>query len=792
MKPKRLLSVAVAFLLLLTMLYAFVPSGAKADTSSVSVSGNGLVDGAGHAVTLKGVDISGTEFVCSQNWTNDPFGGMPSDTPQTMAALQSWGINVVRVPLNEDCWLGINGVQIGGATYQAAVKKFVSDLRASGFFVIVDLHCTAPGTVRACAGPSQQQAMADADHSPAFWSSVASTFSGDQGVIFDLFNEPFFYWLTPTENQWDVWLNGGTITNIVNSTNNPYLIPQNWKAAGMNQLVAAVRGTGAKNLLLVNGVNWARDPSGILTHLPVDSLGNTAFGFHSYPSGNPSLLTENASPSSWDTNVLPLATRYPIIVGETGDSTNGPETYLPTFLPWATAHTVSVLAWTWSAWTYPSDVLITDWSGTPTPGEGATFKAWIGGATVEPTPTSTQPPTDTPTPAPTSVPLNNTPCTVTLGGQQETGTCTGTFTPNAPSPTPTPTQPPTATPTPPPPTPTPTNPPTPTPGGGGTGSVIAGMNAQPSMRTWRYNGANPGGWWCVQPNCSSDGGTTDPLARIDKEMALMRHLGVKILRLEYPWPLIETSRGVYNFARADYIMSEANKYGLALQPVLVFTPAWANSGGPTYQPPAADFQAFAQALATRYPAIHYFEMWNEPNYGFNGGGYWWPGSESDYVKDVLCPGAAGVRAAGTGAKVLLGGPSSPDTGWFNNIYVYGGGNCFDIGAFHDYGSPTNDVGILANVLAAHGQSAKPIWVGEFGQQEAGTSDPLQTTLLKTVYTSHVGIAVAEYYNLRDDESYTCCPPNAVSFAHWGLVENDDVTRKQPGFSTYQSLAGGSG
>jgi hypothetical protein len=36
-------------------------------------------------------------------------------------------MNVVRIPLNEDCWLGINGVNpaYGGYNYQKAIGDFV-------------------------------------------------------------------------------------------------------------------------------------------------------------------------------------------------------------------------------------------------------------------------------------------------------------------------------------------------------------------------------------------------------------------------------------------------------------------------------------------------------------------------------------------------------------------------------------------------------------------------------------------------------------------------------------------
>lgn len=52
---------------------------------------------------------------------------------------------------------------------------------------ILDLHWTAPGSQVAF----EQQPMPDQDHSPAFWSSVASTFKSKPAVVFDLFNEPY-------------------------------------------------------------------------------------------------------------------------------------------------------------------------------------------------------------------------------------------------------------------------------------------------------------------------------------------------------------------------------------------------------------------------------------------------------------------------------------------------------------------------------------------------------------------------------------------------------------------------
>ncbi len=348
------------------------PSGTTA--AGLRVSGNQLVDSNGTVVRLHGANMAGTEFVCAQGWSSDPFGGQPEDNAQTFAAMKAWHINAVRVPLNEDCWLGINGAKIGGAAYQGAVIKLVQDLRAAGFYVIVDLHWTAPGTQLALS----QNPAPDEDHSPAFWKSVAATFAKDQGVIYDLFNEPFFYWIAPGgPNEWACLMNGCTLTQY-ETGGTPFTITANWKSAGMNELIADVRSTGAQNVLMVAGTNWARDLSGWLANRPAGS--NIAAAWHSYPSANPSLTSECAAQACWDSVVAGVAAKVPVVTGETGDSVAGPETYLPSFLPWAGSHGLSVIAWTWNAWTNPDDVLVTNMTtGAPTPGEGVTYRSWLNG-----------------------------------------------------------------------------------------------------------------------------------------------------------------------------------------------------------------------------------------------------------------------------------------------------------------------------------------------------------------------------------------------------------------------------
>ncbi len=188
------------------------PSPNSPTDLSLKVVGNHFVDANAKTVRLLGVNHSGQEFKCIQGGTPGLLGWGMFDGPTDVTSAQaiaSWNANTVRLPLNEDCWLGINGVnpQWGGIAYQNEIKTYVATLHQAGLYVILDLHWNAPGDIPA----ASQQPMPDADHAIDFWKSVATTFASDQATVFDLYNEPFLYGdYTQNADQdlWDCWLNG--------------------------------------------------------------------------------------------------------------------------------------------------------------------------------------------------------------------------------------------------------------------------------------------------------------------------------------------------------------------------------------------------------------------------------------------------------------------------------------------------------------------------------------------------------------------------------------------------------
>lgn len=334
-------------------------SDGPASAQGLHVEGNTLVD-QGKTVRLLGVNHSGGEYACVGNGGYGIFEG-PTDATLVMPML-AWKANAIRIPLNEQCWLGINGLKpaYSGKNYQDAVAALVAMIRKNGMYVILDLHWAAPGATV----PKDQQPMADADHAPDFWSSVATAFMGDQGVVFDLFNEPYLD--SGNTNGTDPWTcleSGCTVSGQMG-------LAGTYASAGTQSLVDAIRKTGSKNVIMVPGIAYTNDLSGWLAHEPNDPAKNLVASFHQYN------FNTCHDASCWDSVLKPIAAQVPLVTGELGedDCAHG---FIDGYFKWADALGVSYLGWTWNTWSCGmGPALITDYTGAAT-GFGAGFKAHL-------------------------------------------------------------------------------------------------------------------------------------------------------------------------------------------------------------------------------------------------------------------------------------------------------------------------------------------------------------------------------------------------------------------------------
>jgi endoglucanase len=318
-----------------------VSSTGAAPSRGLHVVGARLVDGSGRRVILRGVDRSGSEYACIQGW--GIFDG-PSNAA-SVKAMASWHVNFVRVPLNEDCWLGINGVKhaYGGAAYRKATASYVKLLHRYGMYVELSLIWAAPGKYRA----TYQPGSPDEEHAPTMWASLARAFRSDPNVILAPWGE--------TIVDAHCFLRGGVCEATYGKRNSPY------RTAGMQQAVTVMRRAGYRGPIAIPGLDYANDLSRWLSHRPRDPLHQLVAEAHVY--GNNTC----ASLACLDRTMGPVAVRVPLVLGEAGetyDDSSCGSTNIARVIGWADAHDAGYAAWTWDTWGTCGS-LVSSYDGTP-------------------------------------------------------------------------------------------------------------------------------------------------------------------------------------------------------------------------------------------------------------------------------------------------------------------------------------------------------------------------------------------------------------------------------------------
>jgi hypothetical protein len=350
----------------------------------IQVKGNQFVSAKdGTPVQIVGTQFSGLETGYTSRWPQ--FANAGTSFWSSLINYGGSGLNTVRLPLNEASWLNYTCYDSGsGASaklyasaagggytpdpnnvYQATVKKAVADATAAGLYVILVDFWGAPNNAAGqslC--PIGQPGFANADHSLAFWKSVADTFKGNPAVIFELFNEPYganVYndWVIQSgSNTYTPGSDGATLLNggayypfdAQNNTNGNagVTVNETWQVAGMQSMLNTVRGEGATNVVLTSPMGWAGEIETWLATKPTDSIGQLGAAWHLY-----GYAKGDAPP------LAVLAAGFPIAVTETygfdaaldgGASANG--------YPWAASHSIGYAWCCWNDWGAQSSLAV--------------------------------------------------------------------------------------------------------------------------------------------------------------------------------------------------------------------------------------------------------------------------------------------------------------------------------------------------------------------------------------------------------------------------------------------------
>jgi len=143
---------------------------------------------------------------------------------------------------------------------------------------------------------------------------------------------------------------------------------------------------------------------------------------------------------------------------------------------------------------------------------------------------------------------------------------------------------------------------------------------------------------------------------LDSRLAHFDALGVDVVRVTIDWRATEPRPGVYDWARADLLLGGLHSHGIAPLVTLYGSPRWANGGLPENYAPVSttSFAAFARNIAERYPYVHMWTVWNEPNQR-----RWLrPTTPATYVKKLLNPAYAAIHSVSPSSQVA-GGVTAP-------------------------------------------------------------------------------------------------------------------------------------
>ena len=325
--------------------------------AELRVQGNRLVDPSGNVVLLQGVNAPG-------------FESYPHDThaiKSTLVALDDWHANAVRLPVNDEFWFGRSGYQTdGGKSYRDHIDQCVMLSANRGAYLILELY---------------RYRAPKAEH-VVFWQDAAAHYKDHPAVLFDLFNEPH-------DISWKLWRDGGWIDAPKKPDESAFLSDEEKKAnrgfesVGMQALVDAVRSTGAKNIVIAGGIDWAGDLSGITEgYALADKTGHgIMYSWHQYNWH-----------TGWARRVLATAEKHPVFVGEFGADVNkmnfipqdiqeDPYTWIPDMLGFLQKNRLNWTAWSLHPHTTP--VMISDWKYTPNPFFGAFVKEALVGKQFE-------------------------------------------------------------------------------------------------------------------------------------------------------------------------------------------------------------------------------------------------------------------------------------------------------------------------------------------------------------------------------------------------------------------------
>ena len=208
--------------------------------------------------------------------------------------------------------------------------------------------------------------------------------------------------------------------------------------------------------------------------------------------------------------------------------------------------------------------------------------------------------------------------------------------------------------------------------------------------------------------------------RAQEEFKLMRQAGIKYVRCDLDWRVLEPKSGTWDFSRWDALTKMANEAGITILPILGYDVKWAS---PAYRH-MNEWLHYVDIAVQRYGKwMPYFEVWNEPNLET----FWHEKVDGGNYAKLLIQTYAKIKEIDPKKTVIYGGTSRIPMGFIDASLKGGAGKAFDIMCVHPYrrkdvpeSGLSTDIKLLRQLMAKYGAGNKPIWFSEVGYSTAPT------------------------------------------------------------------------
>jgi hypothetical protein len=155
---------------------------------------------------------------------------------------------------------------------------------------------------------------------------------------------------------------------------------------------------------------------------------------------------------------------------------------------------------------------------------------------------------------------------------------------------------------------------------------------------------------------------------LDSRLNTLDKLGIKLVRYTIQWDQVAPTRPeqpkwsgdpAYQWGSSDAVLKGLRAHGIDIVLEIRFTPSWANGGAKHNVLPTdgQDFANFVTAVQNRFPWVHKYLIWNEPNKII----FMNPISPKNYVDKLLNPAYAALHAVDPKVQVA-GGITAPRAG----------------------------------------------------------------------------------------------------------------------------------